>query len=60
MIGRPLHYVGLSRHIEYPVSFHRHAVRVKYGVVANVIFSLSYLPLEDAASIFVICASDGR
>ena len=60
MIGRPLHYVGLSRHIEYWLSFHRHASCVKYGVVANAIFSLSYLPQEDAASTSVICASYRR
>ncbi len=39
MIWRPLHYVGLSRHIEFAVSFHRHASCVKYGVVVNEIFS---------------------
>lgn len=31
MIGRPLHRVGLSAHIEFSVSFHCHAAHVKCG-----------------------------
>ena len=33
MIGRPLHRVGLSAHIEFSVSFHRHAACVKYAAI---------------------------